>query len=490
MYGCGKNGSCQLGIKLEDSDNNILPNLTEITGINVNDIQCISLGWTHTVIIMRNGDAYGTGSISILEGKEEDKVYIRFVKISIDDEGIFWAAAGSEYTLYLTKDKRVILCHKKAVGKKIEVQLPKQALSVFGGRYYGGIIDEDGCAYFLDKEDPYKAPERFEFPFPAVELVCCTDFKIVLLSNFQLYMKKDYNTDFSLVNLPGHSIRKISGYGDSCIAISNNGSLFAYGYNGYGGLGNGTTNYVDTFEEMKIPGDPIIRDVACSFHSLFLTSDGKLLGCGANDYNQLFHDSNKESVLNIVPIEINIKPNNVFVGEEHSLVISDVKLPENPAKVVFMNNISFTRFHISNRIDQQSKILKELDQDVNDIKNQIETMNDGIQIQIHTETEATSKKIENENQKMSTNLMSAIKTQVQQVSQRIYQRIHDENMELKRIIEQKDQKIETLENRIIDVKNQVHQENEALRQQIACYQQQVKSLLDSLSGFVGKLLNE
>lgn len=138
-----------------------------------------------------------------------------------------------EYTLYLTKDKRVILRHKKAIGKKIEVRLPKQALSVFGGRNYGGIIDEDGCAYFLDKEDPHKAPVRFEFPFPAVELVCCYDFKIVLLSNYQLYLKKDTDPIFSLINIPGHNIRKISGYGYSCIAPSNDGSLFAYGNNSY-----------------------------------------------------------------------------------------------------------------------------------------------------------------------------------------------------------------------------------------------------------------
>lgn len=77
-----------------------MPKLTEIPGINVIDIQCITLGWKHAVIIMRNGDVYGTGSISILEGKENNNVYFRFVKISISDERILWAAAGMN-TLYI-----------------------------------------------------------------------------------------------------------------------------------------------------------------------------------------------------------------------------------------------------------------------------------------------------------------------------------------------------------------------------------------------------
>lgn len=92
---------------------------------------------------------------------------------------------------------------------------------------------------------------------------------------------------------------------------------------------------------MKIPGDPKIKDVACSYHSLFLTNKGKLFGCGANDCNQLFHDTNKENVLNINPIEINIKPCNVFVGTNHSHIILGVKLPDNPAKTIFMND----KFH-------------------------------------------------------------------------------------------------------------------------------------------------
>jgi len=74
--------------------------------------------------------------------------------------------------------------------------------------------------------------------------------------------------------------------GDSySLFLKSDGSLWAMGYNGYGGLGDGTYNNTNSAEQIVASGVTAIS--ARGLHSMFIKSDGSLWVMGDNMYGQL-----------------------------------------------------------------------------------------------------------------------------------------------------------------------------------------------------------
>ena len=75
-----------------------------------------------------------------------------------------------------------------------------------------------------------------------------------------------------------------AGYEHS-LFLKSDGSLWAMGYNGAGGLGDGTFN--DSSQPEQIVASGVTAIAAGGYHSLFLKSDGSLWTMGYNAYGQL-----------------------------------------------------------------------------------------------------------------------------------------------------------------------------------------------------------
>lgn len=61
------------------------------------------------------------------------------------------------------------------------------------------------------------------------------------------------------------------------MAILNDGTLWGWGYNDYGQLGDGTTT--ERKRPVKIADN--VRDVACfEDYTIYITEDGELMECG------------------------------------------------------------------------------------------------------------------------------------------------------------------------------------------------------------------
>jgi alpha-tubulin suppressor-like RCC1 family protein len=91
------------------------------------------------------------------------------------------------------------------------------------------------------------------------------------------------------VRLPSHTkITSIAaGYGTG-YAVTSAGRLLAWGYNGMGGLGDGTTASRHTPVRVKLPvGVKVTAATAGLAHALALTTGGRVLACGYNFYGQL-----------------------------------------------------------------------------------------------------------------------------------------------------------------------------------------------------------
>jgi len=86
----------------------------------------------------------------------------------------------------------------------------------------------------------------------------------------------------------GDTFCVVSAGADHAMAIKTNGSLWGWGRNDYGQLGNGTTNRDLMYRPLpeKIMDDAVSVSVG-GFHTMVIKTDGSLWAFGGNDYGQL-----------------------------------------------------------------------------------------------------------------------------------------------------------------------------------------------------------
>ena len=122
------------------------------------------------------------------------------------------------------------------------------------------------------------------------------------------------------VPVPGMTdITALSGGGDHLLALDSDGTLWSWGSNSYGQLGDGTTSDSDT--AVAVSGMTDVTDIACGFnHNLALRTDGTVWAWGKNNKGQLGDGSTEDSstpaaVSNLSDIV------SIAAGYEHSLAV-------------------------------------------------------------------------------------------------------------------------------------------------------------------------
>ncbi len=105
------------------------------------------------------------------------------------------------------------------------------------------------------------------------------------------------------------------------LALKGDGTVWAWGYNYFGQLGNGTNT--DSDVPVQVLGLTSVTAIACGhYHSLALKSDGTLWAWGYNYYGQLGDGTNTSSD---VPVQISAIPGVTAIagGGDHSLALKN-----------------------------------------------------------------------------------------------------------------------------------------------------------------------
>ena len=111
-----------------------------------------------------------------------------------------------------------------------------------------------------------------------------------------------------------------------CLALRNDGTVWAWGNNGYGQLGDGTTTNRDT--PVQVSGlSGVVAVAAGLYHSLALTSEGTVWAWGDNTYGNLGIGTSGYSTSTDVAVAVSLPQGAVFHsiagGGWHSLAIQD-----------------------------------------------------------------------------------------------------------------------------------------------------------------------
>ncbi|KAK8883622.1 hypothetical protein M9Y10_042717 [Tritrichomonas musculus] len=221
------------------------------------------------------------------------------------------AVAGDHYTLYQVTDEtsndtsQLVLAYdnKKTIFLNIGKRSP---LSLFGGANTSAVIDTEGSVIIITKsvyDSPTSEIECLSLPGgeKAVKAACGNDTVIVLGESggvFECSLKAARKSFSEVQELSGTKINEISGTQDHFFAISSEGKVFGRGSNHSYKLGMpGSTYSVDKFTLIEsLSKYQIVEASSGAYDSLFITSEGKILGCGWNCYGELMLKSKKNEV--------------------------------------------------------------------------------------------------------------------------------------------------------------------------------------------------
>jgi len=115
-------------------------------------------------------------------------------------------------------------------------------------------------------------------------------------------------------------VTAISANDDISMALKKDGTVWAWGYNEYGRLGNGTE--IDSLKPTQVSGLTNVTAISAGgTHCLALKQDGTVWAWGRNFYGQLGNSSNKNSSVPVKAAGLS-KITAISAGEKHSMALA------------------------------------------------------------------------------------------------------------------------------------------------------------------------
>ena len=120
-------------------------------------------------------------------------------------------------------------------------------------------------------------------------------------------------------------VTDIAGGGDHTIALVSGSTVWAWGSNDYGQLGDGTTTDITT--SVQVSGLSSVTAVAAGDnHTIALKPDGRVWACGSNDYGQLGDGTNTNSTTTVQVSSFTVYTSStgtpsIAAGGEHTIAL-------------------------------------------------------------------------------------------------------------------------------------------------------------------------
>jgi alpha-tubulin suppressor-like RCC1 family protein len=171
---------------------------------------------------------------------------------------------------------------------------------------------------------------RIRFPFEVAQKIAGGEYHSLALRNDGIVWAWGYNGDGELGTTTDSSVPvevqgltnaiAIAGGGQHSLAVRRDGTVWAWGYNYYGELGNGTTTIHSTVPVQVQGLTDAIAIAGGGYHSLVVKSDGTVWAWGLNDHGQLGNGTITNSR---VPVLVQGLTNVVAIagGMDHNLAL-------------------------------------------------------------------------------------------------------------------------------------------------------------------------
>jgi len=351
IYGCGNNGSGQLGDGTTVNKSTLTP-MTNNTGKTPKSISC---GSGHTIVLMTDGSVYGCGNNS--NGQLGDGTTTRrnnLTPMTNTTGKTPVLVSCSNYTIVLMTDGSVYGCGLNNSGQlgdgtntdKNTIGNPTQASISCGGNHTI-VLMTDGSIYGCGNNGSGQlgngtttdkstlTPMTNTTGKTPKSISCGSGHTIVLMTDGSIYgcggnnngqlgdgTTTRRNTLVQMTNNTGKTPLLVSCGDYHTIVLMTDGSIYVCGYNAFGQLGDGTTDKTTLTPMTNTTGKTPVLVSCGAVHTIVLMTDGSAYGCGYNGEGQLGDGTTTDrSTLTPMTNTTGKTPLLVSCGDNHTIVL-------------------------------------------------------------------------------------------------------------------------------------------------------------------------
>jgi len=337
IYSAGADGGNRLG----RSGPSHIPGLVTIETQN---FVCLAVGWRHNIVIYQDGSAMCWG-----DNTEFQLGYPMLVEIPrprklelFKDDSLRWAHCGDKITTFLTRSGKAFVCGLPTNKRVLELQIPLPCIFVSSGVNFSVAIDIEGSIYRANSGNT--STQKWNLPSPVCDAACGKDFILALTTKGQVYCLghfgmegKGSNVVFmpvpSLVNI---HIARVFAYNDHASVITRDGRVMMCGNGSHGMLGFGDNQGRSRFEFLTdLDRANIIEIDMGDNHTMFLSIDGDIYGCGESKDGRLMCAENNDLSVPTKSMQISGKAVFVRCGCQHTIVVTDTSRTVHPGLAHF-----------------------------------------------------------------------------------------------------------------------------------------------------------
>ncbi|WP_274653741.1 RCC1-like domain-containing protein [Paenibacillus humicola] len=269
VWAWGSNEYGQLGVPQKNGIH-----LTPGQAVQLNDIKAVSGGWQHSLALKKDGTVWAWGNNSNGDlGYGYDSAQARTVPVQIPSlDSVTGIAAGLYQSLAVKSDGTVWAWGGNDFGElgdgthtsrsvPVQVKNLDSAAAVTTGGTVSLALKKDGTVWAWGES-----------------------------------LSRDWNYGPNAKQVAVlDSVTAVAGGMSHAIALKRDGTVWAFGDNGYGQLGSGTVTAVELNPVQAAHLDSVVSVAAGDDHSLALRSDGTVWAWGRNNFGQLGDGSTQDS---------------------------------------------------------------------------------------------------------------------------------------------------------------------------------------------------
>ena len=287
------------------------------------EITQIAAGDSHSAAVTKDGDLYmwgtnGSGQLGIQSNVASNiPVKVNNSSSTLPEKSVKYVALGTYHSAAITKDGSLYMWGENSDGqlgngsttnRSTPVKIMENVATVSLGAWHSAAITKDGSLYMWGYNNYGQLGngssgnyEKSVSPIKIMENVAAVSLgawhSAAITKDGSLYMWGE-NSDGQLGNGTTNNltrpqriavnVQSVELYGSYTTAISKDGGLYTWGYNLNGRLGNGTTT--NSYTPIKIMSNVVSS--AGGSHTIALKKDGTVYTWGTNVYGQLGNGNN------------------------------------------------------------------------------------------------------------------------------------------------------------------------------------------------------